>query len=160
MLSMYRVVSCVVGRWCLLWLVCSLGKTLLAFIPLRFVLQSQTSLLLQVPLDFLLLYSNPLWSKEHLFLLLVLEYRVGLHRTDQLQLLWHSQLGHRFGLMWCWMVCLGNTVLHRLEIPVQLLDWGQTSVALSEQQLQIPLVFIQTLMMRVMLLRSRDKLRM
>ena len=33
---------------------------------------------------------------------------VGLHRTVQLQLLWHQWLGHRFGLLWCWMVCLGN----------------------------------------------------
>ena len=36
----------------------SLGKTLLAFALLHFVLQSQTYLLLQVSLDFLLLYSN------------------------------------------------------------------------------------------------------
>ena len=30
-MSMCRVFSCIVGRWCLLWPVCSLGKTLLAF---------------------------------------------------------------------------------------------------------------------------------
>ena len=35
-------------------------KTLLAFVLLNFVLQSQTCLLLQVPLDFLLLHSIPL----------------------------------------------------------------------------------------------------
>ena len=39
------VFSCVVIRDCLLWAVCSLGKTVLAFALLHFVLQSQTCLL-------------------------------------------------------------------------------------------------------------------
>ena len=60
-MSMCRVVSCVFGRGCLLWPVCSLDKTLLAFALLHFVLQGQTCLLLQVSLDFILLHSNPLW---------------------------------------------------------------------------------------------------
>ena len=42
------------------------------------------------------------------FLMLVLEGLVGLHRTGQLQLLWHQCLRHRLGLLWCLMVCLGN----------------------------------------------------
>ena len=33
---------------------------------------------------------------------------VSLHRTIQLQLLQHYWLGHRLGLLWYWMVCLGN----------------------------------------------------
>ena len=33
---------------------------------------------------------------------------LGLHRTVQLQLLQHYWLGHRLGLLWYWMVCLGN----------------------------------------------------
>ena len=45
------VFSCVVGRGCLLWPVHFLGKTLLAFALLHFVLQDQTCLLLQVSLD-------------------------------------------------------------------------------------------------------------
>ena len=56
--SMCRVISFVVGRGCLLWPACSLGKTLLAFVLLHFVLQGQTCLLLQVSLDFLLLHSR------------------------------------------------------------------------------------------------------
>ena len=72
-MSMCRVISCVVGRGCLPWPVCSLGKTLLAFALLHFVLQGQTCLLLQVSIDFLLLHSRPLWWKGHLFLVLVLE---------------------------------------------------------------------------------------
>ena len=38
----------------------------------------------------------------------VLEGLVGLHRTIQLQLLWHYWLGHRLGLPWYWIVRLGN----------------------------------------------------
>ena len=40
--------------------VCSLGKTLLSFALLHFVLQGQICLLFQVFLDFLLLHSSPL----------------------------------------------------------------------------------------------------
>ena len=66
-MSMRRAIFCVVGRGCLLWPVNSLEKTLLAFALLHFVLQGQICLLLQVSLDFLLLHSNPLWWKGHLF---------------------------------------------------------------------------------------------
>ena len=41
-------------------------------------------------------------------LLEVLESLVGLHRIVQLQLLQGYWLGHRLGLLWYWMVCLGN----------------------------------------------------
>ena len=51
----------------------SLGKTILALALLHFVLQGQICLLLQVSLDFLLLHSNHLGLKGHLFLVLVLE---------------------------------------------------------------------------------------
>ena len=107
-MSMCRVFSCVVGRGCLLWPVCSFGKTLLAFALLHFVLQGQICLLLQVSLDFLLLHSSPLWWKGHLFGVLVLEDLIGLHRTIQLQLLQHYWLGLILRLLWYWMVCLGN----------------------------------------------------
>ena len=61
------VFSCVVGRGCLVWPVYSLGKNLLAFALLHFLLQSQTCLLLQVSLDLLLLHSSLLWWKGHPF---------------------------------------------------------------------------------------------
>ena len=102
------VFSCVFGRGCLLWPVYSLGKALLAFALLHSVLQGQTCQLLQVSPDFLLLHFNSLWRKGHLFLVLVLEGLAGLHRTSQLQLLQYQWLGHKLGLLWCWMVCLGN----------------------------------------------------
>ena len=40
------------------------------------------------------------------FGVLLLEGLVTLHRTIQLQLLRHYWSGHRFGLLWYWMVCL------------------------------------------------------
>ena len=46
--------------------------------------------------------------KRASFLVLVLEGLVGLHRIVQLHLLQHQWLGHRLGILWCWMVCLGN----------------------------------------------------
>ena len=79
-MSTCRVFSCVVGRGCLLWPVCSLGKTLLAFVLLQFVLEGQTCLLLQVSLDFLLLHSNYLWWKWHLFFFNVSSRRSSRHR--------------------------------------------------------------------------------
>ena len=42
------------------------------------------------------------------FGVLVLEVQVGSHRTVQLQLLQHYWSGHRLGLVWYWMACLGN----------------------------------------------------
>ena len=107
-MPMCRVFSCVVGRGCLLWLVCNLFKILLAFSMVHSVLQGQICLLLHVPLSFLLLHSSPLWWKGHLLGVLVLEGLGGLHRTIQLQLLQHYWTGQRLGLLWYWMVCLGN----------------------------------------------------
>ena len=57
----------------------SLGKTLLAFPLLNFVLQGQTCLLPQVSLDFLFLYSSPLMKRTSL--VFVLE---GIHKIIQL----------------------------------------------------------------------------
>ena len=64
--------------------------------------------LLQVSLDFLLLHSSLLYWKGYLFWVLVLEGLVSLHRTIQPQLLQHYWFMHRLGLLWYWMVCLGN----------------------------------------------------
>ena len=67
-MSTCRVISCVVGRECLLWPVNPLGKTLLAFALLHFVFEGQMCLLLQVPLDFQLLHSNRLQKIEEYYL--------------------------------------------------------------------------------------------
>ena len=107
-MSMCRVFSCVVGRECLLWPESSLGKTLLAFALLYFVLQGQICLLLQVSLDFLFLHSSPLWWKGYHFGVLVLDGLVDLHQTIQLLHFQHYWLGYRLVVLWYWMVCLGN----------------------------------------------------
>ena len=52
---------------------------------------------LEVSLDFILLYSNPLWLKDIFFLVLVLENLAGLHRIGQFQLLQHQWLVQRLG---------------------------------------------------------------
>ena len=66
MTSMCSVFSSDVGRGCLLWPVCSVAKTILAFALLHFVLQGQTCLLLQVCYSrymwvWISLYLFPLW---------------------------------------------------------------------------------------------------
>ena len=45
-----KIISCVVGKSCLVWPMCSFEKALLDFALLHFVLQGQTLLLLQVSL--------------------------------------------------------------------------------------------------------------
>ena len=57
---------------------------------------------------------------------LVLEGLVGLHRTVQLQLLQHYWSGHRLGLPWYWMVCLGNEQRSfcRFRDCIQVLHFG------------------------------------
>ena len=46
--------------------------------------------------------------KRTSFLGLVTDSLIGFHRFVQLQLLQHYWLGHRLGLLWYWMVFLGN----------------------------------------------------
>ena len=43
---------------------------------------------------------------------------VGLRRTVQLQLLQHYWSGHRLGLLWYWMVCLGNKHSHSVIFEI------------------------------------------
>ena len=93
-----------------------LGKTLLPFVLLHFVLQRQTCLLLQIPLDFLRFNSRYLWWKGHLLWVLVLKGLVGLHRTVQLQLLQRYWLGHRLGLLWYWIPWKWTIILSFLKL--------------------------------------------
>ena len=50
----------------------------------------------------------PYNERDNFFWVLVLKGLVGHHRAIQLQLLQCYWLGHRLGLPWYWMVCLGN----------------------------------------------------
>ena len=82
-------------------------KTLLAFVLIHFVFQDQTCLLFQVSLEFLLLHSNLLWWKGHLFGFS--SRKCCMSSKNWSTLTSYTQLqGHRLGLLWCWVVCLGN----------------------------------------------------
>ena len=100
------VFSYVVGRGCLLWPVRSLGKTLLAFSLLLLYSKAKFACYSRCFLTSYFCISVPYNEKDTW--MLVLEGLVGLYRTIQLQLLHHYWLGHRLGLLWYWMVCLGN----------------------------------------------------
>ena len=67
----------------------------------------------------------PLWWKGYLF---GVSYRrsVGHYRIIQLQLLQHFWLGHRLGLLWYWVVCLGNELRSfcRFWDCIQVLHFG------------------------------------
>ena len=66
-------------------------SNLLTFALLHIVLQGQTCLLFQVSLDFYFCIPILYDEKEiFFFLVLILEGLIGLHRTGQLQLLWHQ----------------------------------------------------------------------
>ena len=105
-MSMRRVFSCVVGRGCLLWPVCYLGKTLISLCPAS-LCTSRPNLPVTPSVSWLptFAFQSPI-MKGHLFWMLVLKDLIGLHRTIQLQLLQHYWSGHRLGLLWYWMVCL------------------------------------------------------
>ena len=68
----------------------------------------------------------PYNEKGIFYWVLVLEGVVGLHRTIQLQLLQPYWLGHSLGLLWYWMVCLGNKQRSfcRFWDCIQLLHFG------------------------------------
>ena len=75
----------------------SVGKTLLAFALLHFVLQGQVACFSRYLLTSYFCIPISSNEKDIVFLLLVLEGLVGLQRTVQFQLLWHSWLEHRLG---------------------------------------------------------------
>ena len=62
-------------------------------------------------------FQSPIMKRTS-FLVLVLKGLVGLHRTIPLQLLQHYWLGHRLGLPWYWMVCLGNKRDHSVVFEI------------------------------------------
>ena len=106
-MSMCRVFSCVFGREWLPWLVPSLGKTVSLWPALFYT--PRTNLPIVPGISWLPTFAfQSLMMKRTSFWVLVLEGLVGLHRTIQLQLFQHYWLGHRLGLLWYWMVCLGN----------------------------------------------------
>ena len=105
-MSMCRVFSCGVGRECLLWPVCFLGKTLFA-LPC-FILYSKAKFPCYSRYLFPSYFCIPVpYNEKGIFFgVLILKYLVGLLRTIQLQFFQHYWSGHSLGLPWYWMVCL------------------------------------------------------
>ena len=119
-MSMCRVVSCVVGRGCLLWAVCSFGKTVSLY-PASFCIP-RPNLPVTPGISWLPAFGFLYLMIERTSIFgLVLEGLVGLHRTMQRKLLQHYWLGHRFGSLWYWTVLftLGpwNARVGSQEIP-------------------------------------------
>ena len=89
---MCRIFSCVVGRGCLLWSVHSLGKTL-SLCPAS-LCTPRPNFPVTPGISWIPTFAfQSLWWKGHLFLALVLEGLVGLHRTIRLQLVQHTGWG-------------------------------------------------------------------
>ena len=64
-----------------------------------------------------LAFQSPI-MKRTFFGVLVLKGLVGLHKTIQLRLLQPYWLGHTLGLLWYWMVCLGNNRYHSVIFEI------------------------------------------
>ena len=98
-----RVISCVVGRGCLLWPVRSLGK-ILSLCPASFC-TPKPNMPVTSGISWLLIFAfqSPIMKRTS-FLGVISRSIVGLHRIIQLQHLQYYQLGHRLGLLWYWIL--------------------------------------------------------
>ena len=106
-MSMCRVFSCVVRRGCWLWPVHSWQNSV-SLCPASFhIPRPNLPVIPGVSGLPTCAFQSPI-MKGHLFWVLVLKGLLCLHRTIQLQVFQHYWLGHRLGLLWYWMVCLGN----------------------------------------------------
>ena len=108
MMSMCRSFSCAVGRGCLLWPVHSLGKNLLAFALLHFVVQEEY-LPVTPGISWLPTFTSqsPMMKRESFFgVSSERSCRSSENRSPSAS----SALVDRLGLLWYWMVCLGDTL--------------------------------------------------
>ena len=126
------IFSCVVGKRCLLWPVRSLGNSFSLY-PASFC-TPRPNFPVTPGVSWLPTFAFQCLIMKRTSFLGVLKGLVGLHRTIQLQLQGYW-LGHRLGLLWYWMVCLGNEQRSfcRFWDCIQVLDFG-----LSSRKLEIP----------------------
>ena len=106
-ISMCRVIPCVVEKWCLLWPSWQNSDSLCS----ASFCTPRPNLPIIQGISWLptFAFQSPMMNKIS-FLVLDLGGLLGLHRTDQL--LWHQWLRHRFGLLSCSMFCLGMNHNH------------------------------------------------
>ena len=81
-------------------------------------------------------FQSPI-MKRMSFWVLFLERLVGLHRTVQLQLLPHYWSGHRLGLLWYWMVCLGNEQILLSFLRLQPSTASSTSYKYAQSNIKL-----------------------
>ena len=107
-MSMCRVISWVLGRRYFFLTSVFSWKNTIRLYPTSFC-TPRPNLPVTPGVSWLLTFAfqSPIMKRTS-FLVLVLKDPVGLLRTIQLQLLQCYWLGHRLGLLWDWMVCLGN----------------------------------------------------
>ena len=106
-MSMYRVFPCTVGRGCLLY-ECVLLAKLFNLCPASFCTpKAKFACYSRCFLTSYFCIQSPIMKRTSC-LGVSSRSLIGLHRTVQLQLLQRYWLGHRLGLLWYWMVCLGN----------------------------------------------------
>ena len=107
-MSICRVISCVVGRGCLPDQCILLAKLCLPLSCFILYTKARLACFSRYLLTSYFCIPVPYNEKDIFWGVLVLKGLVGLHGTIQLQLLRHYCLGHRLGLPWYWMVCLRN----------------------------------------------------
>ena len=105
-MSLLRVFSCIIGRGCLLWLLCSLGKTVLTFALLHFT--SRLNLPVTPGVSWLPTFALlfPMMKRSSFLDVSFRSCRSPWNHS--ISFLQHYWLGPRLGLLWYWMVCLGN----------------------------------------------------
>ena len=124
-MSLCRFVSWVVGKGCCMTNVLSWQNSV-SLCPASFCTPKPNLMLFQVSLNFLLLHSDP-YDEKDMFLVLVL-CLVGLHRTNQLQLLRHQWLGQTWipvmlnNFPWKWT----ETILSFLRLHPSTVCWSST----------------------------------
>ena len=100
LIFMYKVISGVVGKGCLLWPLCSLGK-ILGLHPASFCTpRSNLPVILDISLPSTFPFQSPM-MKMTFFLMLVLEELINFSFFSISGL-------SRLGLLWGWVVFLGN----------------------------------------------------
>ena len=116
-MSMCRVLSCVVGRRCLLLPGCSLGKTI-SLCPASFC-TPKPNFPVTLGISWLptCAFQSPVMKRTS-FLGVSSRRSIGLHRTVQLQFLQHYWLGCRLGLLWYWMFTLEMSRDHSVVFEI------------------------------------------
>ena len=104
-ISTYRVVSCFYWKRVFAMTSAFSWQNSISLCPSSFCTpRPNLPVILGMPWLLPFSFQSPNVKDIFFFLMLVLEDLVGLHRTSQLQLLYHLWLGHRLGLLWCWKV--------------------------------------------------------